>query len=158
VSEEKLPLEEALVEASVVRNELPVPDEGEKAAENGGDRRRAAELLLSEAGETRYGFRKRDSGVHERLKGVDGLERPDANGPELADAAVGSGEARGLEVEDDELGLLEQRVVPSGQGDDGAGADDSAVAGSDVGQEGTGQSVGDGGDGKERTRRLDCRQ
>ena len=48
---EQLPLEEALVEAGVVRDEQVVAGEGEEAPDDAADRRRSPQLLLAQAGE-----------------------------------------------------------------------------------------------------------
>ena len=85
VQEQQLPLEEALVEAGVVGDEERIAREGEEAAEDARGRRRAPQLLLAQAGEARDGIRERHARIDERLKGVDGLERPDAHRAELAD-------------------------------------------------------------------------
>ena len=93
------------------------------------------------------------------MKGVDELERPDANGSELADPIACSRETSRLEVEDDELGLFQQRVDAAfREGDSAAGADESTVARGEVCQERRGEAVGDRGGGKERTGRLDGRE
>jgi hypothetical protein len=56
-----------------------------------------------------------------------------ADSAELADPVPLGREPGGLEVEDHERGLLEQRVARlAGEGDRGAATDDPAVAGSDV--------------------------
>ena len=47
VDAEQLPLQEALIEACVVRDEERVAREGEEAAKNAGERRCAAQLLVA---------------------------------------------------------------------------------------------------------------
>ena len=111
VSQKQLPLDEALVEPGVVRDEQVVAREAEEAPENGRDGRRTPQLLAAQAGEAGDRFRECDARVHERLKGVDELERPDADGADLADAVACGREPGRLQVEDDELGLFQQRVV-----------------------------------------------
>ena len=132
-----------------------VTGEGQEALEDALNRRRPSQLLLPEPGEARDRLRQRDAWVHERLERVDELERPHANGSELADPVARSGQARGLEVEDDELRLLEQRIHAAvDQRDGGAGAGDPAVAFGDLFEERTGQAVGDRRGGEERSRRV----
>ena len=65
VQELQLPLEEALVKARVVRHEQVVACEGEKAAHDGGDRRRASELLLAQARQAGDRLGKRNPRIHE---------------------------------------------------------------------------------------------
>ncbi len=113
VSQEQLPLDEALVEAGVVRDEQVVACEAEEAPEDGRDGRRTPQLLAAQAGEAGDRLRERDARVDERLERVDELERPDADGADLADAVACGREPGRLQVEDDELGLFQQagRVV-----------------------------------------------
>ena len=73
VSQDQLPLEEALVEAGVVGDQQLVARVGEEAAKDAADRGRAAELLLAQTGQAGDRLRQRHSWVHERLEGVDGL-------------------------------------------------------------------------------------
>jgi hypothetical protein len=110
VQQDQLPLEEALVETGVVRNEERIAGKAEEAAKNAGDGSRALQLLFAQSCKAGYRLWERHPRIHERLKGVDELERPDPNRPELADLASRSREPGRLEVKDDELGLLEQRV------------------------------------------------
>ena len=87
-----------------------------------------------------------DPRIDERLEGADRLERSNAHRSELADLVPGGREPGCLQVEDDELGLLEQRVSAfPRQGDGCAGADDSAVAGGDLIQQRTGEPLRDRG-------------
>ena len=89
------------------------------------------------------------------MKRLDGFERPNSNGPELANAAASGREPGRLQVEDDELGLLQQWVgSPSGKRDSGARTDDPTVTGGHLGQQGASEAFGDGGGGKERTGSL----
>src|SRR5881397_2762373 len=61
VQQEQLPLEEALVEASVMRNQEGNAREAEKAPKDDGNRSRSPQLLLAQPGETSDGVRERDS-------------------------------------------------------------------------------------------------
>ena len=155
VHPQQLLLEEALVEAGVVGDEERVAGEVEEAIDHARDGRRLPQLRLAQAGEAGDRRRERDSRVDEGLEGVDGLERAHANGADLADAVARGREPGRLEVEDDELGLVQQRVGSrSGERDGGAGAGDPAVAGGEVGQERAGEAVRDRGRGEERAGRL----
>jgi hypothetical protein len=133
VQEAELALEEALVEASVVRDEHVVSREGEEAFDDGRDWRRPAQILLAQPGQARDGLRECHAGVHERLEGVDDLESADAHRSELADPVALGREPRGLEVEDDEVGFDQERVGPSARERDGCPlAHEPAVARGDV--------------------------
>ena len=55
-----------------------------------------------------------DAGADEGLERLPELERSYADGADLADARRACREAGRLQVEDDELGLLEQRIVRRG--------------------------------------------
>ena len=60
---EQLPLEKALVEAGVLRDEEPVTGEAEEAAKNAGDGGRLPKLLLAQAGEAGDGLREHNSRI-----------------------------------------------------------------------------------------------
>ena len=152
VPREQLPLEEALVEARVVRDEQVVAGEGEEALEDAPrpEARRRSSSSRSPVSRA-IGSGSATRGFDERLERVDELERPHAHGAELADPVARGREAGRLEVEDDELGLLEQRVgAAAGQGDGRAGADDPAVARGDLFEQRAGKPVGDRGGREER--------
>jgi hypothetical protein len=119
--------------------------------------RRAPKVLLPQPRETSDWFRKRDSRIHERLKGVDRLEGPHTDGAELADAGALSRETRRLEVEHDELRFLEQGVSPVvGQGNSRSDADDATVPGGHVSEQRTGETLGDRRSGEEGPGRVRC--
>ncbi len=159
VHERELPFEEALVEARVVRHEERIARERQEAAEHGGDRRRLAQLLVAEPGEAGDGVRQRNSWIDERLERLDRLQRLHANRAELADTVACCGKPGRLEVEDDELGLFEQRVgLRPGQRNRRPSADEPAVACGDLGQERTREAVGDRGGCKEGTGGVRRRQ
>jgi hypothetical protein len=159
VAEEQLPFEEALVEPGVVRDEQLVAGEGEEPPQNAGNARRAPQLRVAQAGEAGDGVRERDARVHERLKRVDELQCLHANRAYLTNAATRGREPGRLEVEDHELGFLQGWVgSSSGQRDRRAGADDPAVAGGDLFQQGAREAVRDRGGGEERAGRLDRRE
>ena len=81
-----------------------------------------------------------------------------AHRADLADPVARGREPGRLEVEDDELGLLEQRVAGLARERDGrAAADDAAVAGGDLVEQRAGEAVGDRRRREERPRRLDRR-
>jgi hypothetical protein len=156
--EEELPFEEALVEAGVVGDEERIAGKREEAAEHTGDRRCAPQLLLAETCQPCDGLGKRDLWVDEGLKRVDELECAHANGPDLADLATNGREARGFQIEDDELCFLQQRIGSGfGQGDGGAGEDDAAVTGRYVREQRTSEACGDRRRREEQPGRLDSR-
>ena len=159
VDEEQLPLEEALVEARVVRDEQVVAGEVEEAAQDGRDRGRVPQLLLAQAGEAGDRLGQWRPWVDERLERVDQLQRPHAHRPQLADQAARGREPGGLEVEDDELGVLQQRVRPAlGERDGGAVAHEPAVAGGGLEEQRTGETGRDRGRREQAPRGLDGRQ
>ena len=159
VHQQQLPLQEALVEARVVRDEEVVAREREETPDHRGSGRGVPQLLLAQAGQACDRIGERDSRIHERLEGLHRLERPHPDGPDLADAVVNGREPRRLQVEDDELGLLERRVgVAAGERDRGARADDAAVAGGHLLEQRAGEAVGDRGGGEERAGGLDRRE
>ena len=156
----QLLLEEALVEARVVRDEQRVAREREEAAARtvvtGGAVRSSCSPQAGQPGD-RLG--QRDPGIDERLEGVDELEPPHAHGPDLADAVARRREPGRLEVEDDELGLLERRVgLPSASETRGADADEPAVAGGDARRAASRRARPRSRRGEERAGRLDRRE
>ena len=158
VPPEELLFEEAPVEAGVVRDEQLVAGECKEAAKDAGERRRASQLLLSEPGDTRNVLGQLHAGIDERLERVDGLERPHANRPELADPVARRRETGCLEVEDDELGVLQQGVgAHAGQRHRGTCADDATVAEGDLGEERAREPVRDRRGRKESARGVDGR-
>jgi hypothetical protein len=106
----QLPLEEALVEARVVRHEELVPGEGEEPPHDSPGRRRALELLFANTGQAGNRLGQRDARIDERLKRLDELEPAHADRADLADLVAPGREPGRFEIEDDEFGLLEQRV------------------------------------------------
>jgi hypothetical protein len=99
---------------------------------------RAAQVGVAQTGEARDRRRQRDAGVDERLERLGDLERADADGADLAHAVARRREARRLEVEDDELGVLDEglRRLPAGQADAPAEPGEPRVAVDDVGEQG----------------------
>ena len=103
-------VEEADVEAGVVRGERCVAGEREEAADGELRTRCAAQLGVAQAGQPGDRRRERDPGLDERLERLGDLERLDAHRADLAHAVARGREPGRLEVEDDELGVLDQRV------------------------------------------------
>ena len=156
---QELPFEETLVETRVVGDQEIVAREVEEAAENGGDRGRVPKLLLAQPRQPRDRLGERDPRIDERLVRVDQLQRPHADCAELADLVACCGQPGRLEVEDDELGVLQQRIGPAfGQRDRGAVADEPAVAGCRIAEQRAGEAVRDRRGGKERASRLNGRE
>ena len=130
-------VDEADVEAGVVSAERRVAGEREEPADRELGSRRAAELGVLQAGQPRDRRRQRHAGLHERLERVRDLERLDANRTDLADAVTTRGEPGRLEVEDDDLGVLDERLGAglAGEPDACAAPHEARVAVDDVGEE-----------------------
>ena len=112
----QLPLQEPLVEAGVVGGERGVAGEGDEAFDDARHGWCSAQLVLAQSGQTRYRLRESNARVDERLERIDQLERPYARCSDLADPVPSAREPGRLQVEDDELGLLQQRIfVSAGQ-------------------------------------------
>ena len=103
-------VEEPDVEAGVVRHEWRVAGEREEPADRELRARGGAQLGIAQPCETGDGRWQRDAGIHERLEGLVDLERLDPYGADLAHAIARCREARRLEVEDHELGVLDEHV------------------------------------------------
>ena len=104
-----LVLQEADVEAGVVRRERSVAGEREEAPYRDLRARGPSQIVLADPGERRDERRQSGAGIDERLERLGDLERSDADGADLADAVAARREPRRLEVEDDELGVLDRR-------------------------------------------------
>jgi hypothetical protein len=142
-----------------VRDEQVVAREGEEPRQHPPERRRPPELVGAQAREPLYRARQGDSRVHQRLEGVDELQPLHADRADLADPVALRGEARRLQVEDDERRLVEQRVARlAGEGDGRATADDAAVAGGDVREQRDREPLGDRARGEQRPGRFDRRE
>jgi len=139
-----LAIEEADVEARIVCDERRFAREGEEAPDRDLRPGRAAQLLVTKAGEGRDLERQRDAGVDECRELVDDLESADAGCPDLADEVAGCGETGRLEIEDDELGVLDEgldRLVAC-EADPPAKPDEAGVALDDVRKERAGEGLG----------------
>ncbi len=130
-------VEEADVEARVVRGERCVAGEREEPPDGDLGSRRAAQLHIAETGQPRDGRRKRDAGLYERLERLGDLERRDAHGADLADAVARGGQPRRLEIENDELRILDEDVLVGAACESDATAEpgEPGVAVHDVGEE-----------------------
>ena len=102
-------LQEAHVEARVVRDEDAALGEPEQIAQRRPDGPCAREIALPDAGERRDQRRYRHARIDEALEARDDLEALDAHGADLDDARAPP-HARGLEVDDAEARLLERRL------------------------------------------------
>jgi hypothetical protein len=100
-----------------VGDEDGVACEREEAAHDGGDRRRAPQLLVAQARQRRHGRLQPRPRVRERLEGRGRLQRHDPNGAELARPREARPEARRLEVEHHERRVLEQQPVAARRGE-----------------------------------------
>ncbi len=103
-------VEEAHVEAGVVCGERCITGEREEATNGELLTRRAPQLGVAQAGQPGDRRWQRDPGVDQRLERLGDLERPHANRADLAHAVARGREPGRLEVEDDELGVLDERV------------------------------------------------
>ncbi len=122
----RLAVDEAQVEARVVRDEHCVARKLEKAAHCDGGMRLAAQLRVVQAREGADRRPERDAGIDEQLELFRELEVAYAHGADLADARAPGPKARCLEIYYDERGVLEQdlgsgrigephRIAPPGQ-------------------------------------------
>ena len=150
-------VEEPDVEAGVVRHERRIAGEREKAAGRASSgARRCAQLGVAEPGERAIGRRQRDAGIDERLEGLRDLERLDPHGADLAHAVARRREAGRLEVEDDELGVLDERVGLRSVGEPDARAEpgETGVTVDDVGEQRVRERRGRALEREENARRL----
>ena len=108
-----LAVEEPQVEARVVGDQRRLSGEAQKLPD--GDRRAGGRPQVGRADPGERGDVRREerAGVDERLERLHDLELVDANGADLTHAVAAGREARRLEVEDDELGVLD-RSGPEG--------------------------------------------
>ena len=152
-------LEEAPVEARVVRDQQVVAGEREEASENGPNRGRAPQLRVAQARQARDLLGQRDAGVDERLELVDELEPRHAHGADLANSALRRRKAGRLQVEDDEGCVLEQGVVGAcSEGDRRPRARDAAVPRRDLFQQREREPLGDRRRREQRPGGLDGRE
>ena len=159
VESDQVLLEEALVEASVVRDEQRLAGEGEELPHDGRGRRRGAQLLLPQAGEPRDRLGQRHARIDERLERIDELETANTNSAELADPVARGRETGRLQVEDHELRLVEQGVgLLPGERDAAAETRDPAVPRRQLPEQRAGEPFGDRRRREERPRGLDRRQ
>jgi hypothetical protein len=83
----QLPLEEALVEPGIVRDQGRVAGEGKEATDDGSDRRRAAQLPLVQPRQPGNRLGEGDTRIDQGLKRIDESERPHPDRAQLADSA-----------------------------------------------------------------------
>ena len=103
-------VDEADVEARVVSGQRSVAREGEEPADRELGPGSAPQLRVVEARHAGDRRRQRDAGLDERVERLGDLEPTDPRGADLADPVAAGREARRLEVEDDDLGILDERV------------------------------------------------
>ncbi len=151
----QLPLEEALVEAGVVRNQRCLGGKDDEAAEHGRDAGRVPQVALAQPGQTGNRLRERNARIDKGLEAVDQLERLDADRAQLADPAGLRREPGRLQVEDHELRLLQQRVRRARERHGRPRAEDPAVAGAHLGHERGGEPRRDRARRKQDPRRVD---
>ena len=151
-----LAVEEGEVEARVVSHQRRVAGELEEAPHRELHPRRSAERGLADPGERRDRRRERHARVDERLEGVLELERADPLRADLADPRAPGREARGLEVDDDEMRVLELHVLArwGGEADRGAPPGEARVARDDVVEERAGECRRRAREREEAPRRL----
>ncbi len=122
-------VEERQVEARVVRDDHAVPGEREEAAHGRLDGRRAAQVGVADPGQLRDHRSERRARPDERLERPGRLEPAQADGADLADLGRAGGEPGRLEIDDDEGGRLERKILRgrAGERDVCAGPDEPRV-------------------------------
>ena len=138
----ELPVDEADVEARVVGDENGAAGELRETPERQPDSWGGAELLVGQAGEEADRAGERGLRRDERLVLAGELEVSDADGADLADARGRARKAGGLEVEDDELGLAEERVGRRRERDERSAPAEARVAVDERAEELSGESLG----------------
>ena len=151
-----LPLEEAHVEARVVRDERRVAGEGEEAPNRDLGARCPPQVGLADSGEGGDEGRERGARIDQRLERVDDLEAANANGADLADPVAGRRESRRLQVEDDELGVLDRDLCVrlACETDPRAEPGEPGVAVDDVGEQRASERRGSALEREQDARRL----
>ena len=118
-----------------MRDQGRVAGEGKEATDDGSDRGRAAQLPFVQPRQPGNRLWEGDTGIDQRLKRVDELQRPHSDRAQLADSACLGRKSRRLQVEDHELGLLQQRVRSARERNRRAGTHDPAVAAANLAEE-----------------------
>ena len=149
-------IEEADVEARVVGGERRVARERQEPTHRELRTRRGAQLGVAKPRQPDDRGRKRDAGTDERLERLLELQRLDPDGADLAHPVARGREACGLEVEDDELGVLDERVRLGAvrERDSRAPPVEASVALDDVGEERVRECRGRALEREERARRF----
>ena len=155
----QLLLEEALIEPGVVRHEQVVAGEAEKAPDDAAHGGGSPQLLLAQTGQPGHRSGRGTRGLTSDWKEPTASSARTRTAPSSQIWSLGGREPGGLQVEDDELGVLEQRVraLPR-QGDGGAGGGDATVPGRDLFQQRTGEALRDRRGREEQPSGLDGRQ
>ena len=135
LSPAQLALEETLVEARIVRDEGRVAGEGRKPVDNRSDGRSAPQVPLLQPGQASHPLGEGNTRIDQRLKAVDELERTYPDRTQFADPAGLLRKARRLQVEDHELGLLQQWIRCACERDRRRRAHDPAVTGAHLAEE-----------------------
>src|SRR6476619_7904793 len=103
-------IEEADVEAGVVGGERRVARERQEPTHGELRTRGDAQLRVAKPSQPNDRGREGDAGTDERLEGLLEPQRLDPDSTDLAYPVTRRGEAGGLEVEDDELGVFDECV------------------------------------------------
>ena len=150
-------VEEADVEAGVVRGERRVAGEREEAPDRELRPRRAAQLGVAQARQPRDRRRQRDARVDERLERLGDLERLDAHRADLAHPVARRAESPVVsrsKTTSSASSMSVSGVRPSGEPDARAEPREARVAVDDVGEQGVRQRRGRALEREEHARRL----
>ncbi len=151
-----LDVEEGEIEPRVVRDERCVPGERDELPHRELGPRRPSQRARLDPRERGDGRWERDAGIDERLERVLELQRSYPLGADLADPRRAGRQPRRLEVDDDEVGVLEEDVGAGrrGEPDRGAAPRETRVPRDDVVEERPGERRRRAREGEERPRRL----
>ena len=150
----QIAVEERAVEPRVVRDEHRLPREGHEAADSRGGGGRSPQVRLADAGQRGDLGGKLGARVDERLERAGLLETADPDGADLTDTRAAAEPGR-LEVEDDIVGVLQQRIdLGARKPDRRTDPAHPGIAGDEVVEERAREPLRDGAEGKERARRV----
>ena len=138
----ELPIDEADVEAGVVGDEHGLAGERHELPERLAHAGRRAQLGVGKPCEAAHLARQRDAGSDERLEEPVLPKPPDPDGADLADPRRRDREPRRLEVEDDEAGLVEPRILRIGERHVGAAPGQPVVEVDQGPEQGAGKALG----------------
>jgi hypothetical protein len=151
-----LPVEEAEVEAGIVRDEHRVAGVLEEPAYGCGRSRCAGEVGVDDPGERGDERREPRPGIDERLERASKSEAVDANRPDLANPGLPRAEPGRLQVDDHKGGRFERELLPrfAREPDAGAAPGQPGVPGDDILEEAPREAGGRLPQGEEMARGL----